>query len=577
MVTTSSSIVMITAIGAKPMRVIHNIAFYHPEKVVVLKQLKEGWSEKNRAYKKNVLDKFYGHKVIKDLKKQNRLDEWPVSDLTNSEKFFRELFCLLKKYKNYDNVYIDTTAMPRMATIIATVVASLFPNAHCVASGKKGYGKYSLKKYPNPNEKGSDPVQIPLLRRDINVLMGANTLSGLVFRVIYDNFLAHMRTSDKPFEMNKSLILKCVKNKVSKNYESEKPFKQAVSNALTELTKDGWLVDRGMNNYGLSHFAVYLGPLLEEETEIKYENEALIKELIIQNEDIIRRQAHRFRTRGLKEEQIKNWLLQFPSVNSAQIALKLLERVEYIDQQKMEDFMKDFYEKLTPNEKKNAVFVILGRLGDSSDLVSYVFTHTVKDSRVLTLKEALSQDSTKTIFFLDDCLITGTQAKQIFGEWFGAVSTRKYVTKLTDTEIAKLKQLDLRLHVIVGTDEGIKGLTKYLQELGCKIDITASRLLTRESDSCFVWKSSHSIAVFDNKEEMEKAKQEFHGIGKRILRSKAKEDGWTSEQLEKNALGYNDWQLLLVFQHNVPTATLPIFWARAHLDETKWEPLFPRK
>lgn len=560
--------VTITAIGAKPRRVIHNIKYLRSGTLVVLNQLKKGWSENDHEYRENVLKRFYRNKYIKELDEKKRLDKWPVQDLTNDRELFRQLFCLLKKYADYPSIHIDTTAMPRRSTIIATVVASMFPNVHCWAAGKKGYGHYSLQSYPNPDEEGSDPVMIPLLRRDITLLKDPNKVTCRVFKAVYNEFLNRQKRGLERIVINKSSIGQTMKDQKDK---------RAVTQAFTTLENNGWLIYEGMDNYTLHPFAVYLGALLEEEKEIKYEEEAYIKELIAEKEDVIRRQAQRFKTYpDMNEERIKNWLLRFPSRSSAQIALKLLERVEYIDMQKIRDFIQNFYEKLSSNEKEKAAFVIMGRLGDSSDLISYYLSHEVKGLKFSQLDDVLTQGSTKTIFFLDDCLISGTQAKQIFDEWLGMTPSSKYVTRLTDAQIMRLKQLDMKLHVIVGTEEGKKDLTEYLQELGCTVSITTSRTLKRESDSCFVHGSSHS-GVFSSREEMEKAKQELHMLGKKILSARAGNEGWSTEQLEKNCLGYGDWQLLLVFQHNTPTTTLPIFWGHAYLDGREWIPLFPRR
>jgi hypothetical protein len=559
---------MITAIGAKPRRVVRNIKYLRPETLVVLDQLKQGWRENDHEYRENVLKRFYRNKYIKELDEKKRLVKWPVRDLTDDAELFRQLFRLLGKYADRSSIDIDTTAMPRRSTIITTVVASMFPNVFCWAAGKKGYGRYSLQSYPNPDEEGSDPMMIPLLRRNIALLEDPNRVTCRVFKAIYNEFLNRQKRGAQHILINKSSIRQTM---------TDLKDKRTVTLALTALENDGWLIDRGMGNYALSPFAVCLGALLEEEKGIKYEEEAYIEKLIAEKEDVIRRQAQRFKTYpGMNEERIKNWLLQFPSRSSAEVALKLLERMEYIDMQKMRDFVQDFYEKLSSNEKEKATFVIMGKLGDSSDLVSYYLGHEVKGLKFSQLDDVITQGSIESIFLLDDCLISGTQSTQIFGEWLGMAPSSKYVTKLTDTQITRLKQLHMKLHVIVGTEEGKNYLTGYLQKLGYTVSITASRTLKRESDSCFVYGSSHS-GVFDSKEEMERAKQEFYKLGTMILLPRAQKEGWSTEQLETNCLGYGDWQLLLVFLHNTPTATLPIFWEHAYPDGREWLPLFPRR
>jgi hypothetical protein len=416
---------------------------------------------------------------------------------------------------------------------------------------------------------------IPLLRRKIALLKYPQHTTCRVFRAIYTELMNRKKRGLEPLVINKSLIRQNLKDLKD----------SAVTLAFTTLENDGWLIYRGMGNYEPSPFTLYLGSILEEEKEIEYEGETRIKELIAEKEDSIRKLAQTFKTYpGINEERIKKWLLQFPSRGYAEVALKLLEHVEYIDQQKMREFLQDFYEKLTQNDKENAAFVILGRLGDSSDLISYYFTHLEKKTeplkekglKISKLEDVLTRGSAKIIFFLEDCLLTGTQSKQIFDEWLGVVPSSKYVTKLTDAQIIRLKQLDIRIHAIVGTEEGMKDLAAHLQKHGCRVRITANRILKRESDSCFVWGSNFS-KEFSSKDELEKTKKEFQGLGKKILHDRAAREDWTAQQLDENCLGYGNWQLLLVFQHNTPTATIPIFWEHAYINGKEWVPLFPRK
>jgi hypothetical protein len=517
---------MITVIGAKPKRVIHNITWLKPEILVIIKQKKEGWSEKNREYKKYVLDRFYRNKLIKSFDRAKRLRYEYIDDLTDDEKFFHQLLLILKKYANYRVLDLDTTAMPRRASIIATVVASMFPNVRCWAAGKKGYGRYSLKNYPKPNEEGSDPVMIPLLRRDISKLEDPTSRTRQVFEIIYNEYLTGKKKGDERILIKQSNVQNALKDLVDP---------RGISIALDWLEKEGWIIDEGMNNYSLHPFATCLGSLLfKKEERIEYEDVALVKELIAQNEDAIQRLVQQFRTySNMNEERIKNWLLQFPTRSSARVALKLLGRVEYIDMQKVRDYIKEFYEALPSHERESAVFAILGRLSDSSGLVSYFLAHEAKNLKVYRLEDALSRDSAaKMIIFVEDCLISSTQAKQIFAEWLGKATSYKYVSKLSNDQIIRLKQLEMKIHFIVATEDGKKELSEFLQKLGCKITITANRLLRRDSDSCFEWSSSHNV-VFENKEEMERAKKEFYLLNKKLLQTRAEKEGWSAEQLEK--------------------------------------------
>jgi hypothetical protein len=49
---------------------------------------------------------------------------------------------------------------------------------------------------------------------------------------------------------------------------------------------------------------------------------------------------------------------------------------------------------------------------------------------------------------------------------------------------------------------------------------------------------------------------------------------WTESLRKERSLGYDNLQKLLVFSHNTPTCSLPIFWKEGEYKGKKWVPLF---
>jgi hypothetical protein len=298
------------------------------------------------------------------------------------------------------------------------------------------------------------------------------------------------------------------------------------------------------------------------------------------NQELISRLEKKFQTHfnHVDEVKIKNWLLQFGNEHRMELALKLLENVEYIDENNIVDMFREFYYNgLSPDLRKKAVFAILGGLQDSTSHIAYLCSKALEEKekvppRFMTLKDIIKDrrpDDT-VVVFLDDALISGTQVIRIFEEWLGvSKGPNEYVQKLEAEEINWLRQTKLIYFVVVACEEGISRFKKRLADLGLKVRIFASRK-TEQALGCFRAPS----LIFNSKEERLEAEEMAAEIGYELLADK---NHWPESLRKERSLGYGNLQKLLVFSHNTPTCTLPIFWKEEEYKGKKWIPIFPRR
>jgi hypothetical protein len=95
-------------------------------------------------------------------------------------------------------------------------------------------------------------------------------------------------------------------------------------------------------------------------------------------------------------------------------------------------------------------------------------------------------------------------------------------------------------------------------------NVFAARIL-READRAF----SPESALWDTDTDRELARTWCFDIGRQLLAG-------TDLDPERDALGWQDGQALLVFQHNTPNNTLPLFWAAGIVNGRPWTNLFDR-
>lgn len=202
--------------------------------------------------------------------------------------------------------------------------------------------------------------------------------------------------------------------------------------------------------------------------------------------------------------------------------------------------------------RKKCFFIGYGVAGKSGPMMVYYFdqSHGIKQLKYLELKEFLSLENIEnieTVFFLDDFIGSGTQAKR---RW-----KRRYkVGKKKKISLNDVSMNNPHLHFIyialIGCING-----KNIIEKGTKMSVILGEELD-DKNKCF----SMASIVFTNKIIREEAKKIMRNKGKKLYR--------------KHPLGYDNGQLLIAFLYNTPNNTLPVIWRR--MPDESWYPLFER-
>ena len=281
----------------------------------------------------------------------------------------------------------------------------------------------------------------------------------------------------------------------------------------------------------------------------------------------------------LTAEKISDWLMQFGNTHEVAIALKILQHIDYIDDGKMLDIFREFYDKLNIDAEIDLAFTILGQLNESASQVVSKCSKTLSESEqrkisFQSLRDTIkSYDSKRTMLILvEDNVASGTQASQMLEELLAELSGRKtkeYVkTPLTSQEIEWLRKCRKVIYFsLVGMDVGEHLLEETARRYGINLQAYSSVSVER-TVGCF---SPRSL-IWNDRFEREMAMELIFGIGYEILGDKA----WDGEKRKERALGYGGLQRLVVFSYSTPTSSLPILWKEGPYRGKIWKPLFPR-
>ena len=280
---------------------------------------------------------------------------------------------------------------------------------------------------------------------------------------------------------------------------------------------------------------------------------------------------------NITENDIKEWLLQFENPSQRDLAITLLENIDYYGPERMKNAFCHFCDNILPKKDQSKVIIsLLGSLKDSASIVNYTIAEKFMDRNMeaLSLETILEKmnPEEKVIVFVDDIIASGKQAVQIFREWLGNEELEleeHHVEPLKSYQIEKFKKFKIYLFFFVGFEDGKQDALKNLRDLGLNIQGIYSFTKLEKIVGCFHGASS----VFSNDKERKEAERLAREIGIQLFGDK----DWSDEKKAERCLGYGNAQKLIVFFYNTPTATLPILWKEGTYNGKKWAPLFPRR
>lgn len=259
---------------------------------------------------------------------------------------------------------------------------------------------------------------------------------------------------------------------------------------------------------------------------------------------------------SMSVDQIVFFLKQFSKKSIAISVLKILtSKVMFFRLNHLSELIE---KSLNDQDTTNYHFSIFGDHGGSSSILNYLVSHSsikVNESNFLEFKNAYAQKD-KTICFIDDCLLSGTQATEILDSY-----QKNY----------KLQKRKVVFVFAIAMDKGIKKLKKYLEQNKYKNYKIYYGTLLHGDDKALEHGQNH---LYNNKQERTELKSELSTIGFNILEKRAKEKGWNSKTQKLNSLGYGNQQKLIVFEYGIPKSTLTFLWEEGIHNKKPWIPLF---
>lgn len=291
----------------------------------------------------------------------------------------------------------------------------------------------------------------------------------------------------------------------------------------------------------------------------------------------------------LDSRTIERWLANFSgyifnAVYERKLALILAINIVYYNENDISYLVKIAYRKLLhdimckehisiENAAESVIFYPLGEVSESGPFVSYYFrkeNNLSVDFFLHSMEHIANMPNIRNIVLLDDVSISGGQVK-----WYMQEMKKK------DLLWNKLVQeKNFYALFLISTVKAQRKLEKENVQL-------CTPILMDERSQCFE-ENSAIYKMFDERIRdiiRLQSKKMVKGYGYKLLikqymyngeLKRLLDEGKSVEQIRdkirKDALGYDDSEVLIAFAYNTPNNSLPIIWA----ENKEWTPLFKR-
>jgi len=317
-----------------------------------------------------------------------------------------------------------------------------------------------------------------------------------------------------------------------------------------------------------------------------------------------KRLVHVDRFRGywlpIDSARIDAFVQQFPP-SLRWVGNAILDAVEFYDERFFTNALSSLIQLQNWWGRDDVALCLLGGARKSGARMSYLLRRDLKLSYHELRAVLLPQSQVRTIVFLDDCLVTGTQAWHIFSELLGIWNRPpKYEpTALSATELACLRERRIVLAAALGTDFARHRLNEFFRSQGIDHEVRFARTVPLLSESGVadlaeqrLFDASKSLndpvrqladpifcpwARIDHPERWKEARDFCNDVGYALLEPISAASGWSDDRRRGSGLGYSGLQGKLVFSHNVPRSTLTLLWAPGVYGGRSWVPLFPAR
>lgn len=280
-------------------------------------------------------------------------------------------------------------------------------------------------------------------------------------------------------------------------------------------------------------------------------------------------------------DHMEQFLLQFGTTQRIRGALRLLNHVKFYPLWELAAAVeKQLAAELGSDKSLQLVIAPFGEQTGSTAIVNYLASHSALANQlkhVQDIPSALAETKDgDSIYFVDDCLLSGTQSLNILKDLMGTRERKPHHTnhakELCADDKKKLLCRSLRFMYSIVTDLGVERFHNDIADTG--IVGAETRLLysvmEHSTSKAFEPLGPVSWASAEERDEMKCFCSE---VGYKILAGRSQEKGWNEERRNESALGFSDFQRLLVFPYNVPKTTVTLLWEQGS-NEFPWIPLF---
>lgn len=235
-------VIRVLNIGAAPIRGIDNIRRDMPQRLAIFNQANKDWNEKNKDYKKFILDKFHKNPLIKFYAEGGNIDYISVDTCMDYYCIFESLFNYVQKHHKLCDIEIDASGLTKEAFAAALNVATCFDNVDIMYARSKKADIYTPERYGKGDERSGPKVIIPVTRVQISNLDKKDSRHYRVFRAVFSVHLHEVerkRQPDQPIVFTSNLVKDYIRDEEKKKKELESIPATSTTQHLRKFSSDG--------------------------------------------------------------------------------------------------------------------------------------------------------------------------------------------------------------------------------------------------------------------------------------------------------------------------------------------------
>jgi hypothetical protein len=280
-------------------------------------------------------------------------------------------------------------------------------------------------------------------------------------------------------------------------------------------------------------------------------------------------------------DRLATFLLQFQTTERIRGALRMLAHSRFFPLWELGASMENLLgAELADGSRSQLVVAPLGDQTGSTAIIKYMASHSSLGDKLqfaTDLNTALLQtDAGDELYFVDDCLLSGTQTLNILGDLMG---TRKHAAHhtvhcnpLSPAERKAFLARKLVFAYCVVTEIGENRFLAEVAKTGINPESVRLTYGVMDHSKSKAFEPLGPVG-WSSTAERNAIKEFSQEVGYDILRKKSREKEWTDARRRESALGYSDFQRLLIFPYNVPKTTVTLLWETGD-DQRPWTPLF---